>query len=79
MTIVISKTLRVDLADNELLLQQNNGQVLPIAGGVNAPGIVDFQLIFNLQDSNGDYKVGYLANNGSPDFRGTALTEGNRT
>ena len=42
MTIVISKTLRVDLADNELLLQQNNGQALPIAGGVNAPGIVDF-------------------------------------
>lgn len=77
MTIVISKTLRVDLADNELLLQQNNGQVLPIAGGVNAPGIVDFQLIFNLQDSNGGItKVGVplAANNGMyPDFAATAL------
>jgi hypothetical protein len=77
MTIVISKTLRVDLADNELLLQQNNGQVLPIAGGVNAPGIVDFQLVFNLQDSNGGItKVGVplAANNGMyPNFTATAL------
>lgn len=77
MTIVTSKTLRVDLADNELLLQQNNGQVLPIAGGVNAPGIVDFQLVFNLQDSNGGItKVGVplAANNGMyPDFAATAL------
>jgi prepilin-type N-terminal cleavage/methylation domain-containing protein len=77
MTIVTSKTLRVDLADNELLLQQNNGQVLPIAGGVNAPGIVDFQLVFNLQDSNGGItKVGVplAANNGMyPDFAAAAL------
>jgi hypothetical protein len=77
MTIVTSKTLRVDLADNELLLQQNNGQVLPIAGGVNAPGIVDFQLVFNLQDSNGGItKVGVplAANNGMyPDFAAPAL------
>lgn len=77
MTIVISKTLRVDLADNELLLQQNGGQALPIAGGVNAPGIVDFQLVFNLQDSNGGItKVGVplAANNGMyPDFTATAL------
>ena len=77
MTIVTSKTLRLDLADNELLLQQNNGQVLPIAGGVNAPGIVDFQLVFNLQDSNGGItKVGVplAANNGMyPDFAAAAL------
>jgi prepilin-type N-terminal cleavage/methylation domain-containing protein len=77
MTIVISKTLRVDLADNELLLQQNNGQVLPIAGGVNASGIVDFQLVLNLQDSNGGItKVGVplAANNGMyPDFAAAAL------
>ena len=77
MTIVTSKTLRVDLADNELLLQQNNGQVLPIAGGANAPGIVDFQLVFNLQDSNGGItKVGVplAANNGMyPDFAAAAL------
>ncbi|MEW6145025.1 MAG: prepilin-type N-terminal cleavage/methylation domain-containing protein [Thermodesulfobacteriota bacterium] len=77
MTIVTSKTLMVDLADNELLLQRNGGQVLPIAGGVNAPGIVDFQLVFNLQDSNGGItKVGVplAANNGKyPDFTATAL------
>lgn len=77
MTIVISKTLMVDLADNELLLQQNGGQALPIAGGVNAPGIVDFQLVFNLQDQNGGItKVGVplAANNGMyPDFTNTAL------
>jgi prepilin-type N-terminal cleavage/methylation domain-containing protein len=77
MTIVTSKTLRVDLSDNELLLQQNGGQALPIAGGVNAPGIVDFQLVFNLQDSNGGItKVGVplAANNGMyPNFTATAL------
>ncbi len=77
MTIVTSKTLRVDLADNELLLQQNGGQAMPIAGGANAPGIVDFQLVFNLQDANGAVtKVGVplAANNGLyPDFTDTAL------
>jgi len=77
MTIVDAKTLRVDLADNELLLQRNNGQALPIAGGLNAPGIVDFQLVFNLQDADGDItKVGVplAANNGRyPDFTNTAL------
>lgn len=67
MTIVASKTLRVDLADNELILQQNGGQAMPIAGGLNAPGVVDLQLVFNLQDANGRVtKVGVplAANNG---------------
>jgi hypothetical protein len=77
MTIVTSKTLRVDLADNELLLQQNGGQAQPIAGGTNAPGIVDFQLVFNLQDADGGItKVGVppAANNGKyPDFTAAAL------
>jgi prepilin-type N-terminal cleavage/methylation domain-containing protein len=77
MTIVMSKTLRVDLTDNELLLQQNGGQALPIAGGVNAPGIVDFQLVFNLQDADGGItKVGVplAANDGMyPDFTAAAL------
>lgn len=77
MTIVASKTLRVDLTDNELLLQQNGGQAMPIAGGLNAPGIVDLQLVFNLQDADGRItKVGVplAANNGMyPDFTATAL------
>jgi hypothetical protein len=77
MTIVTSKTLSVDLSDNELLMQQNNGQPTPIAGGLNASGIVDLQLIFNLQDSSGRItKVGVplAANNGMyPDFTATAL------
>lgn len=77
MTIVEAKTLRVDLADNELLVQQNGGQALPIAGGFNAPGIVDLQLVFNLQDADGGItKVGVplAANNGKyPDFTAAAL------
>lgn len=77
MTIVTSKTLSVDLADNELLMQQNSGQPMPIAGGLNAAGIVDLQLVFNLQDANGRItKVGVplAANNGMyPDFTAAAL------
>ena len=77
MTIVTSETLRVDLTNNELLLQQNGGQSMPIAGGFNAPGIVDLQLVFNLQDANGRItKVGVppAANNGMyPDFTAAAL------
>jgi hypothetical protein len=77
MTIVTSKTLSVDLTDNELLLQQNGSQPMPIAGGLNAAGIVDLQFVFNLQDANGRItKVGVppAANNGMyPDFMDTAL------
>lgn len=77
MTIVNTKTLRVDLQNKSLLLQQNGGQPQPIAGGANSPGIVDLQLVFNLQDPDGGMtKVGVplAANNGLyPDFTNTAL------
>ncbi len=77
MTIVNTKTLRVDLQNKSLLLQQNGGQAQPIAGGANSPGIVDLQLVFNLQDPDGGItKVGVplAANNGLyPDFTNTAL------
>lgn len=77
MTIVDSKTLRVDLANKELLLELNGGPAQPIAGGVNAPGIADLQLVFNLQDAGGGItKVGVplsAGNNLYPDFSATAL------
>lgn len=76
-TIVDAKTLRVDLATDELLLEQNGGQPQPIAGGPNAPGIVDIQLVFNLQDPDGGItKVGVplaAASNMYPDFSNAAL------
>jgi prepilin-type N-terminal cleavage/methylation domain-containing protein len=77
MTIVNAKTLRVDLQTKSLMLQQNGGQAQPIAGGANAPAIVDFQLVFNLQNADGGItKVGVpLAanNNLYPDFSNAAL------
>lgn len=53
MTIVGEKTLSVDPAAKSLMLSQNGGEAQAIAGGDNAPGIVDLQLVFNLQDANG--------------------------
>ncbi len=76
-TIVDAKTLRVDPANKELLLELNGGPAQPIAGGLNAPGIADLQLVFNLQDTDGGItKVGVpLAANSNlyPDFSATAL------
>lgn len=58
-TLVGEKTLSVDLENKALLLEQNGGEARPIAGGPDAPGIADFQLVFNLQDANGGMtKVG---------------------
>ena len=76
-TIVDTRTIRVDLGDNELLVSRNGGPEQPIAGGLNAPGIVDLQLVFNLQDPDGRItKVGVpLAANSNmyPDFSSGAL------
>jgi prepilin-type N-terminal cleavage/methylation domain-containing protein len=77
MTIVNAKTFWVDPQTKSLMLQQNGGQAHPIAGGANAPAIVDFQLVFNLQNSDGGItKVGVpLAanNNLYPDFSNATL------
>lgn len=53
MTIVDSKTFRVNSGTRELEMSINGGPFLPIAGGVNSAGIVDLQMVFNLQDSDG--------------------------
>ncbi|HWP93879.1 MAG TPA: prepilin-type N-terminal cleavage/methylation domain-containing protein [Thermodesulfobacteriota bacterium] len=72
MTIVQSKALRVDPANRELEMSLNGGPFQPIAGGVDAPGIVDIQYVFNLQDPDGGItKVGVpldAANRMYPDF-----------
>lgn len=77
MTLVGEKTLSVDVANKSLLLEQNGGGAQPIAGGPEAPGIVDLQFVFNLQDANGGItKVGVPLSqiNGSfPDFQDEAL------
>lgn len=77
MTIVNSKTFWVDLKTKSLMLQQNGGQAQPIAGGANAPAIVDFQLVFDLQNLDGSMtKVGVplnANNNLYPDFTNATL------
>lgn len=76
-TIVDAKTLRVDPLDKMLLLERNGEDAQPISGGPDAPGIVDLQFVFNLQDANGGItKVGIPLSqiNGSfPDFQSSAL------
>jgi len=58
-------------------VSRNGGPELPVAGGLNAPGIVDLQLVFNLQDPDGGItKVGLplaAADNKYPDFSSTVL------
>ncbi len=76
-TLVGEKTLSVDLDSKALLLEQNGDEARPIAGGPDAPGIADFQIVFNLQDANGGItKVGLPRSelNGTfPDFGDSTL------
>lgn len=66
MSIVNLKTYRIDLTNRELELLQNGGNAQPIAGGqgntpggLESPGIVDLQFVFNLQNADGTItKVG---------------------
>jgi type II secretory pathway pseudopilin PulG len=58
-TIVDTKAFRVDLTDRELEMSQSldangkPGNFQPIAGGRDAPGIVDLQFVFNIQGTDG--------------------------
>jgi hypothetical protein len=58
-TIVAAKAFRVDLTDRELEMSQSldadgePDQFQPIVGGRDAPGIVDLQLVFNIQGFDG--------------------------
>lgn len=77
MTIVDSKTFRVNSGTRELEMSLNGGPFMPIAGGVNTAGIVDLQMVFNLQDANGVVtKVGVplsADDNEFPDFTDESL------
>jgi len=73
MTIVESKTFAIDTDDRELLMElDESNRFDPIAGGVDTAGIVDLQLVFNLQDPDGGVtKVGLAlddSNRHYPDF-----------
>lgn len=78
MTIVDAKTIRIDPVNKSLLLSRNGGDEQPIVGGPDSPGIVDLQLVFNLQDSSGRLsKVGVplsAADGLYPDFSAAALS-----
>jgi len=62
MTIVKYRRFSVDTANMELLMATDPSTPVssfPIAGGVNSPGIVDMQFVFNLQNTDGSTtKVG---------------------
>lgn len=76
-TIIDTKTFRVNSTTRELELSLNGGPFTALAGGANAAGIVDMQLVFNLQDENGETtKVGVpldANNNKYPDFSASVL------
>ncbi len=68
MSIVQSKAFRVNPVQRELEMSTNGGPFQPIAGGstaetpeqLDAPGIVDLQFVFNLQNQDGTItKVGF--------------------
>jgi prepilin-type N-terminal cleavage/methylation domain-containing protein len=69
MTIVRSRTFSVDTTSRQLEMQQNGaGSFQPIAGGSDAPGIVDLQFVFNLQDTDGGVtKVGVCSSSSCKD------------
>lgn len=79
MTIVDSKTISVNTNNKELELTFPGENPIPIAGGINAPGIVDFQLVFNLQSEDGSIiKVGTPFSDSDksyPDFTYTAVLD----
>lgn len=79
MTIVDAKTFAVDTEDRELIMLSDfTGGFQPISGGTNAPGIVDLQFVFNLQDADGNItKVGVPPVNGNfADFNSDPLIAG---
>lgn len=59
LTIVGANTVRVDIVGRELEVSQSLGDdgepaaFQPVAGGPDAPGIVDLQFVFNIQGSDG--------------------------
>ncbi|MGQ0793625.1 MAG: prepilin-type N-terminal cleavage/methylation domain-containing protein [Deltaproteobacteria bacterium] len=76
MTIVQTRTFRIDMDNGELEMSQNGGSFQPISGGVDSPAIIDLQFVFNLQDADGNItKVGVplsAANRRYPNFQSVA-------
>lgn len=70
MTIVQSKTFSVDAANRQLeIIEDNSGSAQPVAGGDDAPGIVDVQFVFNLQVPDGSVtRVGVPSDPGNCRF-----------
>jgi len=60
------------------MLSDFSGGYQPISGGTNAPGIVDLQFVFNLQDADGNItKAGVPVENGNfADFTSDPLITG---
>ena len=69
MTIVRARSFNVDTALKQLEIVQNaTGSPQPIVGGSDSPGIVDLQLVFNLQDIDGGVtKVGACSSSNCKD------------
>ncbi len=69
MTIVRSRTFNVDTTLKQLEIVQNaTGSPQPLAGGSDAPGVVDLQFVFNLQDTDGGVtKVGVCSSSSCKD------------
>lgn len=69
MTIVRARSFNVDTTLKQLEIVQNaTGGPQSIAGGSDSPGIVDLQLIFNLQDTDGGVtKVGICSSGNCKD------------
>lgn len=78
MTVVNTKTFRINSDTRELEIAQDGGAFLPIAGGANSAGIIDMQFVFNLQNENGAItKIGVPLDanmNEFPDFSDSTLT-----
>ena len=74
LSIVKSKTFRLNPEKRELELSEDGGEFMSIAGGetdtpegLESPGVVDLQFVFNIQDPDGSIsKVGKCDSNASP-------------
>ena len=77
MTIVNTKTFRINSDTRELEIAQDGGDFVAIAGGANSAGIVDMQFVFNLQNEDGTVsKIGVplaAEANEFPDFSDSSL------
>jgi hypothetical protein len=69
MTIVRARSFNIDTTLKQFEVTQNaTGSPQPVAGGSDAPGMVDLQFVFNLQDTDGGItKVGVCSSSSCKD------------